>query len=321
MTALTETVAGALPLTRSPSKKSGGRRPAAEDFTPGAVNKAVIAETLQHPLTLLPAVTGAVGGLYIGLLGLNPMAFAVTFASTLLAAGGWVINYFMRGETFAKRHVQELQDRRLALRQDEVDRLAEGWQSTHHAEGIKQVAELRDAYGRLRDFLEAGLAENEAHGLQLRRLLVLAEDTFREGVAILTQALAVQRALDAMDLDALRRELHQWRQAPPPQTDAASQRTRIEALEKRLALGDEQAAVVDRLLAESEVLETALQSTHLEAAQLESPEVLFAKGHTAAELERAVKAARRVEDRLKADSRVRTADDELYLAAGSGGAP
>lgn len=291
----------------------------AEDFTPKAVNEAVLLETLQHPLTLFPAVSGVVGGLYLGLMGLDPRAFAITFASVLLAAGGWVVNYFLRGETFAERHVEGLQNRRLALRRDEVDRLAEGWQETGHAEGTKQVAELRAAYEQLRDFLELGLAKDDPHGLQLRRLLVLTEDTFREGVAILTQALAVQQALDAMDPDALRRELEQWRQAPPAQTDTAAQRTRIEALEKRLALGDRQAAVVERLLAESEVLETALQSTHLEAAQLESPEVLFAKGHTAAELERAVKAAQRVEERLAADSRARTEGDDLYLTAGSGG--
>lgn len=306
--------AGANPLTLSQRAQSPkNRRPAAADFTPRAVNRAVLAETLQHPLTILPAAAGAVGGLYMGLLGLNPTAFAVTFASALVATGAWVVNYFLRGEGFAERHVEHLQTKRLALREEEVEALAQGWQAAHHTDGIQQVRELRQAYAQLRTFLEKRLAEDGGHGLQLRRLLVLTEDTFREGVAILRQALTLVRALATVDRQGLERELAAWQSEA---SQSSTRITRIAAHEERLALCAEQEAAIERLLAESEILEAALQKTYLEAAQLGSPEILFARGHTASELERAVQAARRVEDRLRVQDPRTAPGDDIYLQTG-----
>ena len=79
------------------ARKSGGvtqdQAPGEEDFSRGAIHRAVLAETLQHPLTILPAAVSAVSGLYMGLFGLGPEAFAVAFGGVLLAAGAWVYNY------------------------------------------------------------------------------------------------------------------------------------------------------------------------------------------------------------------------------------
>ena len=273
----------------------------------------MLSETLQHPLTILPAALSGVGGLSLGVLGLDPRFIALTFASTLVAAGAFIVNYFLRGETFAERYVDELQARRLALREEEVEALAEEWRVTGHGDGIQQLRELRQAYGQLRAFLEERLAEGRGHGLQLRRLLVLTEDTFREGVAILRQALHLVRALASVDREGLLRERALWQLE---KGESSTRLTRIAAHEERLALCAEQEEAVAELLAESEILEAALQKTYLEAAKLESPEVLFARGHTASELERAVEAARRVEDRLRA--REPLAADDVYLETGEG---
>ena len=278
------------------------------------MNRAVLAETLQHPLTVLPAALSGVGALSLGVLGLDPRSAALTFAGMLLAAGAWVVNYFLRGETFAERYVDQLQEKRLALREEEVEALAREWQSVGHADGIQQVRELREAYGQLRAFLEQRLAGERGHGLQLRRLQVLTEDTFREGVAILRQALQLVRSLASVDRAGLERELAAWR---AEDGQSSTRVTRIAAHEGRLALCAEQEEAIEQLLAESELLEAALQKTYLEAAKLVSPEVLFARGHTASELERAVAAARRVEERLRGRESRTTTGDDLYLQAGS----
>jgi hypothetical protein len=296
-------------ISKTPSK---GQQPTAEDFSPRAVNRAVLSETLQHPLTILPAALSGVGALSIGILGLAPTSAALTFASTLLAAGAWIVNYFLRGETFAERYVERLQEKRLALREEEVEGLVREWQATGHADGIQQLRDLREAYAQLRAFLEERLAGEQGHGLQLRRLQVLAEDTFRGGVAILRQALHLVRALASVDRATLERELATW-QAEEGQSSTLV--TRIAAHEERLELCAEQEEAIEHLLAESEILEAALQKTHLEAAKLESPDVLFARGHTASELERAVEAARRVEERLRGREAV-AAGDDIYLEAG-----
>ncbi len=321
-------IAGGLGRLASIGRKSKPKSavPGAEEFTPRAVNRAVLAETVQHPMTILPAAASAVGFLYIGLIGLGPGALAVTFFSALAALGAWVFNYFIRGEDFAVRHVASLRERRAQQRRDEAASLEAEWTEVGLEEGVKQARELREAYSKLEEFLKSRFAESggSTPALNVQRLMVLAEDTYREGVAILRRALDSSRALKLLDWEKLRRELEEW-QAQLAELSAdgdearevrrAGLETRIAAHERRLKLGKDQATSVEQLLAESEVLESALETTYLEAVDLGSPDTFFARGQSAAELERAVSAARRVEDRLRGMSEERE-EDEIYLQAG-----
>ena len=86
--------------------------PGPEDFTRKAIYRAVLKDTLQHPLTIFPAAASALGGLYMGLFGLDPSSLAVVFGGALLGAGAWVFNYFIRGEALAERRVQKLRELR-----------------------------------------------------------------------------------------------------------------------------------------------------------------------------------------------------------------
>lgn len=312
------------------SGRKPGRRcdlkppPKAEDFTPGAVNRAILAETLQHPMTIMPAAISAVGGLYIGLMELDPQAFAVTFLSGLVAAGAWVFNYFVRGEKLAERHVERLRERRDGYQQERARSVEEEWAEVGHPDGEKQARELREAYERLDELLETRFARTQSPNLQ--RLRVLAEDTFQEGAAILRQALEAYRALGQVDHRHLERELFEWRaelgrlrRAPAAEREArqAALDTRIATHERRLELYYQQRKSVEELLAESEVLESALESTYLEAVDLGSAEAIFTRGESASRLERAVAAARRVEERLRNLGQP-TREDKIYLAAGEG---
>ncbi len=319
LTKKSEDTRGAAPTP--PPLPADAQPPQAEDFTGRAINKAVLAETLQHPLTILPAALSAVGGLYMGLIGLDPGSFAVTAGGALLAAGVWVFNYFIRGEKLAERHVERLRQRRERMRREELRSLESEWAAAGHAAGTAQARELRQAYVKLEELFASRWAETR--GLNAERLRVLAEDTYQEGSAILRQALDAHRALGRIDRDKLERELFEWRAdlgrlrsgRAPAGTSGEALETRIAAHERRLSLYDEQAQTVERLLAESEVLESALESTYLEAVDLRSPDAFFSRGHAAEELERAIAAARRVEERLRGMDRP-TEDDEIYVEAG-----
>lgn len=301
--------------------------PGAEEFTPRAINRAVLAETVQHPMTILPAAAAAVGILYMGLFGLQPGALGLAFFSALAALGAWVFNYFIRGEDFVARHVESLRERRARQRRDEAVSLEAEWAEAGLEEGTKQARELREAYSKLEEFLKTRFDRGEGSALSVQRLMVLAEDTYREGVAILRRALESYRALQLLDWEKLRRELEEW-QGQLAELGAGGEETsearevrraaleiRIAAHERRLQLGKEQASTVEKLLAESEVLESALESTYLEAVDLGSPDTFFARGQSAEALERAVSAARRVEDRLRGMGE-QPKDDEIYLKAG-----
>ncbi len=301
--------------------------PGAEAFTREAIYRAVLKDTVQHPMTLLPAVASALGGLSMGLFGADPTTLAVTFGGALAATGVWVYNYFVRGEVLAKKRVEKLRTLREQRRHQQVADLEVDWQKAGLAEGVQQARELKEVYQKLEAFLSGRLEEaggvvgSGAGGFNVQRLMVLAEDTYREGVAILRAALATYQALQQVDHEKLRRELAGWQQELASVRQASEETVRIESLETRIAsherrlqLFKERVESVDRLFAESEALESALETTYLEAVDLKGSEDLFARGQAVSSLERAVGAARRVEDRLRAMENPGK-DDDIYLAA------
>ena len=300
--------------------------PGAEDFTKAAIYRAVLKDTVQHPLTLMPAVAAALGALSMGLFGLDPTSLAVTFGGAVVAAGAWVYNYFIRGEQLAEQRIARLRERRERHYHRQVESLENEWAQAGLAEGVQQAKELREAYQKLETFLKGRLAEaqrggRDAGGFNVQRLMVLAEDTYREGAGILRSALLTYQALQQVDHEKLRRELAAWqeelRTVRLAGADAArveSLETRIASHERRLQLFRERVESVDRLFAESEALEAALESTYLEAVDLKSPEHLLSRGQAVSSLERAVTAARKVEDRLRAMEQP-SKDDDIYLEA------
>ncbi len=302
--------------------------PGPEDFTRKAIYQAVLKDTVQHPLTLFPAVASALGGLYMGLFGLDPASLAVVLGGALAGAGAWVFNYFIRGEALAEKRVAKLRARREQHRHAQVVTLEAEWQEVGWPEGAQQARELREAHQKLEDFLKGRLAaegpgaRTADRGLSVQRLMVLADDTYREGAAILSSALDTYRALSLIDYDKLQAELAAWQEELKTVRLAGDKGARTESLETRIAghqrrmqLFRQRVESVDRMLAESEALEAALESTYLEAVDLKGPDALLGHGQAASALERAVSAARRVEDRLRAVGEP-SKEDEVYLAAG-----
>ena len=295
--------------------------PGPEDFTRKALYRAVLKDTLQHPLTLFPAVASALSGLYMGLFGPAPTPVAMALGGALVGAGAWVFNYFIRGEALAEKRVEKLRARREQYRHAELASLEAEWQQVGWPEGAQQARELREAYQKLDAYLRGRLGTRGAGGLGVQRLMVLADDTYREGATLLRLALDTYRALELVDYGKLQAEFDAWQEELKALRSAGAESTRTESLETRIAghqrrmqLFRERVESVDRMLAESEALESALESTYLEAVDLQGPDVL-GQGQAASALERAVSAARRVEDRLRA-TQAPAKDDEIYLAVG-----
>ena len=319
-------------MARRLKKKRSGVAPSAvpgpQEFTREAIYRAVLKDTLQHPLTIFPAAASALGGLYMGLFGLDPTSLAVALGGALVGAGAWVFNYFIRGEALAEKRVAKLRARRERYQHAQVASLEAEWHQAGWPEGAQQARELREAHQKLEEFLTGRLdaegpgARTAERGLSVQRLMALADDTYREGAVILRSALDTYRALSQVDHGKLQAELAGWQEELRTVRLAGGEPARVESLETRIAshqrrlqLFRERVESVDRLFAESEALEAALESTYLEAVDLKGPDSLLGHGHAASALERAVSAARRVEDRLRA-MQGSPKEDEVYLAAG-----
>jgi len=295
--------------------------PQARDFTPKAVSKAVLKETLQHPLTIFPAAATFLGGMYSLLVNFDKASFGFTLGAGFLAVGSWIFNYFIRGETFARRHVASLKEKRVKHWHEEAVDLEAEWKKESFETGAKQASELREAYERLKNYFEKQAADG--NDLSSQRFLVLAEDTYREGCRILRKTLALFTAMRQINKDKLLQELSLWEKqlasvnakgddSPEVKAKAEALEMRIEGHRKRLNLLKERAGTVYKLLAECETLESALERAYLEATGLSGESATLNSANSASALERAVSAARRAEEKLGAAG-LNPESDQIYL--------
>jgi hypothetical protein len=299
-------------------------KPTAEDFSARAIQRAVLAETVQHPLTILPAAVSGLSLLYMALISFDQQSFALAFGAALFGAAAWVVNYFFRGESFARARVAALRARREQYKEDELESLKARCATERFAEGARIAAGLAQAY----DALHRLLSERAGAGdLNATRFLVLSEDTFEQALALLRSALESHRALREIDgrmlrheLDAAtaeRRALSGRNTATDADTEAriAALQTRIANYQKRLTLYEEGVRAVRHELAECDGLKAALETAYLEVIDLGREASPGTHGAAADKLATAVGAARRVDERLRA-SRDTGTEDQLYLNRG-----
>ena len=299
-----------------------GKKPTADDFLPQAVNRAVLSNTVQHPTTVFPLAGAVLAGLWSAVFGLTPVSLFTMLAGGFVGLGSWVVNFFMRGERLTEKHVQRLR----ALRaQHEIHEVQDIEDSCRHAgfdEGAKEAAELTAAYQNLRRFLSEQMGGRRS--LSAQHFLTLAEDTYQEGMTILRRALNIHQALRDIDVKTLEAELAAWKRERRVLGRDAIEAERkvldqgIEAHTRRISLYREREKQLEQLVAESNGLETALETAYLEVTDLVDEDVgrLFQRDGAATELEKAVNAARSVEQRLRGIGHEDTRADQEYLEAG-----
>jgi hypothetical protein len=275
------------------------RKPMAEDFTPRAVQRAVLQDTLQHPATIFPGALATVAALWSVAIDLSPASLMAVLGFGFVSAAAWVINYVGRGDTLAAQHVQKLRALRDEYEHREGEELALACQNAGFLAGAKETQELTAAYHKLHQFLvEQQAGQGHVSGERFR---VLAEDTYRHGVSILQRALNLFQALQRVDVATLEKERQDWIKQRQHEGPSESLERNIEAHTKRLDRYRQREEELRALLAQLNELETALETAYLEVVDLVGHNAsarLFESG-AAAHLERAVEAARRVEQRLR----------------------
>ena len=288
-------------------------KPMAEDFTPRAVQRAVLHNTLQHPATILPGALATVAALWSVAIALSPAALIAMLGFGFVSAAAWVINYVGRGDILAAQYVQKLRALRAEYERREMADLALACQHAGFVAGAKEAQELTAAYHKLHQFL---VVQQTGQGYASReRFRVLAEETYRHGVAILHRALNLFQALQGFDVHALEQERQAWISQRQQEGPSESLERNIEAHTKRLARYRQREEELRTLIAQLNELETALETSYLEVVDLVGQETsagLFESG-AAAHLERAVEAARRVEQRLRGFGDGDTRADDEYL--------
>jgi cell division protein FtsB len=289
------------------------RKPTADDFTPRAVQHAVLQGTLQHPATIVPAALATVAALWSVAIDLSPASLMATLGFGFISAAAWVINYVGRGDKLVERHIQKLRALRDDYERREIDDLALACREAGFTAGAKEAQEITNAYQKLHRFLvEQRAGHGNASGERFR---VLAEETYRHGVTILRRALNLFQALQRVDVDALERERQGWIRQREQEGTAESLERNIGAHTKRLDRYRQREEELRALIAQLNELEMALETAHLEVSDLvgQVPSGGPFASDAASHLERAVEAARRVEQRLRGFGDEDTRADEEYL--------
>lgn len=302
-----------LGLARPFGQPSRDHKPTAEDFTPRAVQRAVLHDTLQHPATIVPVALAAVAALWSVAIDLSPASLVAMLGCGFVGAVAWVINYVGRGDTLAEQHILKLRALRAEYERREVEDLALACRGAGFLAGAKAAQELTDAYHKLQQFLVQQQAGQGS--ISGERFRVLAEETYRHGIALLHRALHLFQALQGVEVDALEQERQAWLRQQQQEGPSESLARNIEAHTKRLDRYRQREEEVHTLIAQLNELETALETAYLEVIDLVGQDAgagLF-ESSAATQLERAVAAARRVEQRLRGFGDEDTQADEEYL--------
>ena len=300
--------------------------PRPEDFSKRAVMQAVFSEAIQHPTTLFPAAIALLSGLYMGLVSFDETSLAVTLVSGLLSLASWIYHYFVRGETIAENYIKELKEKRKDYKKQQVEDIEERCQAAGFTEGQQAARELLEAYTRLYQFLKEKSQQVQVKSMTAQRFMILAEEAYDQGVQFLNKALILYQALVQIDEKKLNEELRVWQEEVKnlekyknkneEQKGLVIQalQEKINSHQKRLELFSGRGETLKQLMDQCEVLEATLDSAYLEVVDLiDSDRLMSVKpDNVASNLERAVAAARKAEDRLRNLGKAQEIDDSIY---------
>lgn len=298
--------------------------PRPEDFSNKAVARAVLSEAIQHPTTLLPAAVALLSGLYMGLVSFDATSLAVGVGSGLLSLASWIYHYFIRGDKIAENYIKELKEKRKEYKKQQVEDIEEKCKAAGFTEGQQAARELLEAYTRLYQFLKEKSKKVKSQTAQ--RFMILAEETYDQGVQFLNKALVLYQALVQIDEEKLIKELRAWQKEvknlekyrnKEDQKDLVVKvlEEKINSHRKRLELFSGRGETLKQLMDQCEVLEATLDSTYLEVVDLIHDDPFFMSSkhdNAASNLERAVTAARKAEDRLRNLGKQQDIDDSIY---------
>ena len=267
---------------------------------------AVNQKALLHPLTLYPFVIGAAAAAWSGMIDFSQASFFLALGGLLGGPAHYFYTRFFRGDKLAEKYVRECQELVKSLRDQKVERLkltSEDCDAEGFEEGRREADEVTRAY----EALDAYLMKQETNQrLDIPRWRDLAEETFLEAMGLISQALALFVGLEQIDAKKLKREkkaleakLAELGKSDFAERDAAEKQ--LKACSGRIEQFEQNEKRVQLLIAQANDLESALQTALMEVAQLpqSGSSVILTNGESATRLEIAVRAARRVEERLR----------------------
>lgn len=274
--------------------------PTEEDFKGKAVSTVVLKESVEHPATIYPLAVSAIALGWTMIIAPSPVSIGVSLGLAFVGCSSFVYNFVVKGPEKAEAHITKLRELRRAHELLELNDLASECESNGLYEAGKEARELKAAYEELVQFL------NKSKNMSSQRFRLLAQESFEQGFSVLRQALEIHKAMSSVDVAKLTNEIRNWSadlqnvRAGGPEEKIFKKK--IESHERRVDLYAKSMNKLAQLIAESNEIESALQSTYIELVDLGNQDLdyfLREDGGAANRLRGAVDVARKVEERMR----------------------
>jgi hypothetical protein len=225
------------------------------DFSQAAVKKAVVWDTIEHPVVLYPTVMSVLGGASLWLFGLNPLLIAVAAGGVGVAFLSWLINYGFRRNAFANAYVKKLYDQMEEQRRLRKHHLKTALAEVKSIEGESQFKRLSQKFSTFESILKQKLNPGE---LTYGRYLGMAEQVYLGAIDNLQHVANTLKTVEVIDVDYINLRMKELNKIA---TLSNENRKELDALGERLALFKKQHEKVQTLLAQNEEAMTKIDIT------------------------------------------------------------
>jgi len=288
------------------------KKPQVEDFSSGNIQKAVFSEALQHPSTLFPAAISILSGLYMGIVNPSEPVLAVSLGAGVISLISFVFNYFFRSDKLAEEYTKKLLNQRIKYKKENADNVRNICEKNIFNEGLNAYDELIEAYKRLSDFLKEKSQYKKS--FTISKFILLADETFYGGISLIKKGAELYKAIRDMHEGKLENELKNWtnefKRKKRTGKEQEQLKSKIDNHIKRLDLLKEKKSSLLEIMDQVEVLESTLDSTYLEVLDLMEYNSISSGDKLVSNLQKAVKSARNVEDRLRGK---KNSEDDIYM--------
>jgi len=249
--------------------------PRTNDFSPAAVRRAVLKESITHPATLYPGVLAVLGALAGTLFG-SPVFIMAGMGAALAAGCGFTVNFFFRAETLASKYFEGLSGKITAAEESRLDELFQELKNSElipgaenpAARAAEQFVRVRQKYGSLHELLEQKLGSGE---VSVGNIWAAGEQVYLGVLDNLRDAATIFRNISEIDIARTEVRLGELsRRAESSRVEAREKET----LKKRMKLIDDQLGHVNELLARNEEAITQLEDAAAAIAALDSDDNL-----------------------------------------------
>jgi hypothetical protein len=168
----------------------------AKNLSTGAIRRAVLEQSLQHPSFIYPAAMGVIGGIGAFVVAGSPLIVGAAAIAAGAAAIALATNYFVRHDRIAGSYLAEVRRRIAAEREAQIADLAADLKEVKSAEASRQLERFADKMTTFQSVLAEKLSPQE---LTFARFSAIAEAVFLAAIDNLRAIHLTLKSLQSID--------------------------------------------------------------------------------------------------------------------------